>query len=150
MDIDFVEQLIGILERSAMSELEYADDGGRVRLVRSGSLNAATAATLATPAQDAPPPVAAATAPPDTTRTVSAPLSGMFYAAPAPGQPPFVAVGDLVEAGQQLAIIEAMKMLNAIEAEHKGRIVRIAATEGASVEAGAPLFVIEPAGDGDD
>ncbi|BDB24077.1 acetyl-CoA carboxylase biotin carboxyl carrier protein [Cupriavidus sp. P-10] len=150
IDIDFIEQLIGILERSALSGLEYAEDSGRVRLVRSGAPEADATATLATPVQDAPAPVAAAIAPQDRTQTVSAPLSGMFYGAPAPGQPAFVAVGDLVEAGQQLAIIEAMKMLNTVEADHKGRVVRIVATDGASVEAGAPLFVIEPAGDDHD
>ncbi|AGW94094.1 MULTISPECIES: acetyl-CoA carboxylase biotin carboxyl carrier protein [Cupriavidus] len=152
MDIDFVEQLIGILERSTLSELEYAEDGGRIRLVRSSNQGTAgTSPALATPVQEAP--AQALTASPiqvePKARTVSAPLAGLFYCAPAPGQPPFVAVGDLVEEGQQLAIIEAMKMLNAVEADLKGRVVRVAAADGAAVEAGAPLFAIEPAGDGD-
>ncbi|MFS8973480.1 acetyl-CoA carboxylase biotin carboxyl carrier protein [Cupriavidus necator] len=152
MDIAFVEQLIGILERSTLSEVEYAEDGGRIRLVRAGNRGAAdTASTLAAAVQDAP--AQTCTASPlqiePKERSVSAPLAGMFYCAPAPDQPPFVAVGDLVEEGQQLAIIEAMKMLNAVEADLKGRVVRVAALDGAAVEAGAPLFVIEPAGDGD-
>ncbi|WP_155301145.1 acetyl-CoA carboxylase biotin carboxyl carrier protein [Cupriavidus necator] len=152
MDIAFVEQLIGILERSRLSELKYAEDGGRVRLVRSGHPEiAGISPALATPMQDTSALAHAALpvqlAPKE--QTVSAPLAGMFYCAPAPGQPPFVAVGDLVEEGQQLAIIEAMKMLNAVEANLKGRVVRVAAADGAAVEAGAPLFAIEPAGDGD-
>ncbi|MFJ4291156.1 acetyl-CoA carboxylase biotin carboxyl carrier protein [Cupriavidus sp. NPDC089707] len=152
MDIDFVEQLIGILERSALSELEYAEDGGRVRLVRSGNQGTAgTSPAFAAAVHEAPvqPRTTSAVQGEPKERTVSAPLAGMFYCAPAPGQPPFVAVGDLVEAGQQLAIIEAMKMLNAVEADLKGRVVRVAAADGAAVEAGAPLFAIEPAGDSD-
>ncbi|MGY2487278.1 acetyl-CoA carboxylase biotin carboxyl carrier protein [Cupriavidus sp. CP313] len=152
MNIAFVEQLIGILERSTLSELEYGEDGGRVRLVRlANRATAGTASALSPPVPEAPAPAGPASAiePGPTERTVSAPLAGMFHCAPAPGQPPFVTIGDLVEEGQQLAIIEAMKMLNAVEADLKGRVVHVAAQDGAAVEAGAPLFVIEPAGDGD-
>ncbi|MCY1303710.1 Biotin carboxyl carrier protein of acetyl-CoA carboxylase [compost metagenome] len=68
---------------------------------------------------------------------------GIFYRAPSPDKPPFVAVGDRVEVGQTLAILEAMKMLNPIEADRTGRIVEVLPEDGTSVDFGAPLFKIE-------
>ncbi|MDR7597108.1 MAG: acetyl-CoA carboxylase biotin carboxyl carrier protein, partial [Armatimonadota bacterium] len=77
---------------------------------------------------------------------VTAPMVGTFYRAPGPDQPPFVQEGDRVEAGQTLCIIEAMKMFNEIPAEVSGRVVRVLAENGAPVEYGQPLFLIDPQG----
>lgn len=83
-------------------------------------------------------------APPGAVHAVRAPLVGTFYCAPEPGSAPFVKVGDVVTGGQQLAIIEAMKLMNAIEADCDGRIVEILVADGSSVEFDQPLVLIDP------
>ncbi|WP_263366217.1 acetyl-CoA carboxylase biotin carboxyl carrier protein [Edaphobacter bradus] len=75
---------------------------------------------------------------------VKSPIVGTFYESPAPGAPPFVQVGDQVEVGQVLCIVEAMKLMNEIEADVAGEIVKRIATSGQPVEYGAPLFAIKP------
>ncbi|WP_163506997.1 acetyl-CoA carboxylase biotin carboxyl carrier protein [Fodinicola acaciae] len=82
---------------------------------------------------------------PDGAESICAPTVGTFYRAPEPGAEPFVREGDRVEAGQQVAILEAMKLMNPIEAEATGRVVRVLVPDGESVEYGQPLFVIAPA-----
>jgi acetyl-CoA carboxylase biotin carboxyl carrier protein len=79
-----------------------------------------------------------------TTFVITAPLVGTFYRAPAPGARPFVEVGDEVQAGQQVAIVEAMKLMNAVEADRPGRVVEVLVQEPAPVEYGEPLFVLTP------
>ncbi len=79
----------------------------------------------------------------DNTITIVAPMVGTFYRAPSPDAAPYVSVGDLVDVGQPLCIIEAMKLMNEIECEVKGRILRILAENAQPVEYGQPLFVIE-------
>jgi acetyl-CoA carboxylase biotin carboxyl carrier protein len=93
------------------------------------------------------PPPAAAPAPPATEEglhTVKSPIVGTFYEAPSPGSPPFVKVGDQVEAGQVLCIVEAMKLMNEIESDVAGEIVKKFATTGQPVEYGQALFAIRP------
>ncbi|MCS7201582.1 MAG: acetyl-CoA carboxylase biotin carboxyl carrier protein [Dictyoglomus sp.] len=75
---------------------------------------------------------------------ISAPLVGVFYRAPAPGAPPFVNEGDLVEVGQTLCIIEAMKLMNEIKSDIRGRVKKILVENGQAVEYGQKLFIIEP------
>ncbi|GAA4638787.1 acetyl-CoA carboxylase biotin carboxyl carrier protein [Actinoallomurus vinaceus] len=75
---------------------------------------------------------------------ICAPTVGTFYRSPEPGSPPFVTEGDLVEAGQQVAILEAMKLMNPIEADRPGRITKIIVADGDPVEYGQPLFLISP------
>jgi acetyl-CoA carboxylase biotin carboxyl carrier protein len=110
----------------------------------------------APPAVAAPPtaaaaPPASAEDPPSETRleaekgtTITAPLVGTFYRGPEPGAPAFVEVGDPVEPGQRIAIIEAMKLMNGITAEQPGRIVDVLVADGDSIEYGQTLFVVEP------
>ncbi|GAA3845453.1 acetyl-CoA carboxylase biotin carboxyl carrier protein [Sphaerisporangium flaviroseum] len=76
---------------------------------------------------------------------LTAPMVGTFYRAQEPGAPPFVEVGDLVEVGQQVGIIEAMKLMNAVQAEHRGRVSEIVATDGAPVQYEEPLLALVPA-----
>jgi acetyl-CoA carboxylase biotin carboxyl carrier protein len=78
---------------------------------------------------------------------IVAPLVGTFYRSPEPDAAPFVAEGDLVEAGQQVAIVEAMKILNAVQAERAGRVAKILVDNGEMVEFGQPLIALEPADD---
>ena len=90
------------------------------------------------------PPVPAAPAPEEGLQPVKSPIVGTFYEAPSPGAPPFVKVGDTVEVGQVLCIVEAMKLLNEIESDAAGEIVKKLATNGQPIEYGQELFVIRP------
>ena len=90
---------------------------------------------------------ASATEDPDETEglhSISSPMVGMFYRAPNPDSPPFVEEGDVVSVGQTICIIEAMKIMNEIEADAKGRVVRVLVENGNPVEYNTPLFLIEP------
>lgn len=111
-----------------------------------------TAATMAIPAPAAPvataPVAPVAPAAPDTRHAVAAPLVGTFYRAGEPGARPFVEVGDVVQPGQQVAIVEAMKLMNAVEADQAGRVAEILVADGESVEYAQPLILLEPL-DGD-
>ncbi len=80
-----------------------------------------------------------------TERYVTAQMVGVFYHAPSPGADPFVAVGDVIEAGQQVGIVEAMKLMIAVEADVAGRVVEVLVPDGATVEYGEKLFAVEPA-----
>jgi len=141
VDQTFIEGLLDLFERSALAELEYSEGDSRIRLVKhpSGSLPGARppARPMRTSSPQAP-----RTA---TQHVIRAGLAGLFFRRPAPAQPPFVAVGDVVEEGQKLGILEAMKTLNPIEADRAGRIAEIKPEDGALVEPGAPLFVLVPA-----
>jgi acetyl-CoA carboxylase biotin carboxyl carrier protein len=148
MDIRKVKKLIELLEESDLAEIEITEGDDSVRISRHSAHSAPAAA--ATPFAAAPavaPPGGAAPAeaapPPPTGTTVTAPMVGTFYPAPAPGAKPFVQVGSEVQVGDVLCIIEAMKMMNQIESEHAGRIVSILAENGDPVEFGQPLFIIE-------
>ena len=90
------------------------------------------------------PPAAAAPAPEEGLHMVKSPIVGTFYEAPSPGAPPFVKVGDTVELGQVLCIVEAMKLLNEIESDVAGEIVKKLAANGQPIEYGQELFVVRP------
>jgi len=152
VDEEFIARLIALVERANIAELELAQGGARVRIVKlpGGTAAAHREAEAGRPID---PPSAAGGmpeargGPPEPRRhVVRAGFPGIFFRAPAPGQPPFVAVGDRVEEGRQLAILEAMKTMNPLEADRAGHIAEILAGDGAAVEAGAPLFVIEADG----
>lgn len=150
MKLEFIERLIDIAERNQLSELEYSDADNRVRFRLAGAGAAGARAV-----HPAPPPQqtlsvadVAAQAPARTAadaagHTIASPLVGIFYRAQAPDKPPFVALGDRIEEGQTLAIVEAMKMLNPIEADRNGRLLAIIPEDGAAVDFGSPLFIIE-------
>ena len=99
------------------------------------------AGTVPTPVA---PPASAQPTPEEGLHTVKSPIVGTFYEAPSPGAPPFVKVGDAVELGQVLCIVEAMKLLNEIESDIAGEIVKKLATNGQPIEYGQELFVIRP------
>lgn len=151
MEIEFVDRLIDLLERSHLSELEYAEKGNRLRLVKAHSGGAAShsarpsEAGFAHSSEATPEPATPASVPNELQcHTITSPLAGVFYRAPATNQPEFVQVGDFVEEGQTLAIVEAMKILNSIDADKTGRLAEILVANGTEVEAGKALFVIEP------
>ena len=150
MDIRKVKKLIELLEDSGVAEIEIHEGEESVRISRY-SANAAPAVAAApapvVAAAPAPAPAAVeAEAPADDVpagHQVKSPMVGTFYRAPSPGAKPFVDVGQQVSAGDTLCIIEAMKMLNQIEADKSGKIVAILVENGQPVEYEQPLFIIE-------
>ncbi|MGH8494945.1 MAG: acetyl-CoA carboxylase biotin carboxyl carrier protein [Gammaproteobacteria bacterium] len=149
MDIRKVKKLIELLEESGIAEIEITEGEESVRISRYGQAPAAVmaqqpAAPAAGEIPAAQPPQAAPAAEevPDG-HTVRAPMVGTLYLAPTPGAPPFVEIGSEVKAGDTLCIIEAMKMMNQIEADDAGRVKAILAGNGEPVEFDQPLFVIE-------
>ncbi|AJW44389.1 MULTISPECIES: acetyl-CoA carboxylase biotin carboxyl carrier protein [Ralstonia] len=154
MDLRKLKTLIDLVAESGISELEVTEGEGKVRIVKS-----APQQVVAAPMQYAPMP--AAPAAPAVTATpapaagaeastpalpaghiVTSPMVGTFYRSPSPGAAEFVKVGDTVKEGQTLCIIEAMKLLNEIEADKAGVIKEILIENGQAVEYGQPLFVI--------
>ncbi|MEV4702097.1 acetyl-CoA carboxylase biotin carboxyl carrier protein [Actinoplanes sp. NPDC049316] len=119
----------------AIVEMEWTEAGG------AGSAPAPAAAAVAT----APP---AELAPPAGVTYVRSPMIGTFYHAPGPGEPPFVRAGDVVEPGTQVGILEAMKLMNAIESDVAGRVVEVLVEDGTPVEYDQPLLALAPADEG--
>ena len=152
MDLRKLKTLIDLVSDSNVSELEITEAEGKVRIVKSAPTPVAVAASTAAPVAVAPmpaavaPPVAAAVAAePEavTGHTVKSPMVGTFYRSSSPGSKAFVEIGSQVKEGETICIIEAMKILNEIEADKTGTISQILAQNGQAVEYGAPLFVIE-------
>lgn len=142
MDLDFVQKLIEFVSRSPIAELEIERDGVRIRMSRQ-----AAPAQSASQAQPSPQPgPAAGTAPPFARHSIRAPLTGVFYRSGTEGEPPLVAVGDVVSEGQKIGVLEAMKTFNVVESDRAGRIVQIAFDDHAAVQSGDVLFVLEDLG----
>ena len=146
MDIRKVKKLIELLEESNINELEITEGEDSVRISR----GVPAAAYAAQPIMAAPmvaAPLAAPTAvaisnEPIAGHTINSPMVGSFYASPAPGSPAFVSVGQAVSPGDVLCIIEAMKMMNQIEADKAGVIGSILVEDGEPIEFDQPLFTI--------
>ena len=149
MDIRKVKKLIELLEESGVAEIEITEGEESVRISRYSQSPAAApvpvhyaAPPLATPAT-APATQAAAPAPVESTgHKVLSPMVGTFYRSPSPEAEPFVKVGDTINVGDTLCIIEAMKMMNQIEADVAGKVLAIEAESGEPIEFGQVLFVI--------
>jgi acetyl-CoA carboxylase biotin carboxyl carrier protein len=155
MDIRKIKKLIELLEESGIAEIEIKEGEEAVRISRMpagavthapvaqvAAMPAATAAAVA-PAGALPAAENAALKPKPNEHVITAPMVGTFYASPSPGAKAFVEIGDEIKVGQVLCIIEAMKMMNQIEADKAGRIASIMARNGDPVEFGQPLFVVE-------
>lgn len=150
MDIRKVKKLIELLEESNLAELEITEGEDSVRISRHSAAPPAPApAPAAAPApvaQPSPPASQAAADKPsdaDSSKLMRAPMVGTFYASPSPGAKAFVEVGQSVQAGQTLCIIEAMKMMNQIESDRSGVIREILVENEQPVEYDQPLFVID-------
>ena len=154
MDIRKIKKLIELLEESGIAEIEIKEGEEAVRISRMPTGNALVhalphfalpqmAAALPAEVPVAAAPAAEAAKARSNEHVVTAPMVGTFYAAPTPGAKSFVEIGDEVKVGEVLCIIEAMKMMNQIEADRAGRITSIMARNGDPVEYGQPLFVIE-------
>ncbi len=153
MDLRKLKTLIDLISESNVSELEITEAEGKVRIVKSGTTvvqqymaaapvpAAAAPAAAATAAPELPAPVAAAEEPAG--HQVKSPMVGTFYRASSPGAKSFVEVGNVVQEGDTICIIEAMKILNEIEADKSGTVTRVLCENGQAVEYGQPLVVIE-------
>jgi len=153
MDIKDIEHIVKILKQNEVTEFELEQDGTRIRLSRttSGGYTAAAGGNLDVVPAVHVSPVAATDAGAGlrqedlgTFVKVESPIVGTFYRRPAPDAAPFVKEGDMVSKGDKLCIIEAMKLMNEIEASTSGRVVKILGIEGQVVEFGEALFLIDP------
>lgn len=150
MDLRKLKTLIDLVSESNVSELEITEAEGKVRIVKSSGaapmlmqqpavamVPAPVAAPVAGPAIDAAPPAE------PQGHAVKSPMVGTFYRSSSPGAKPFVELGSVVKEGETICIIEAMKILNEIEADKSGTITKILSENGQAVEYGQPLFIIE-------
>jgi acetyl-CoA carboxylase biotin carboxyl carrier protein len=148
MDLRKLKTLIELVESSGIGELEVQEGEERVRITRAATTGAATAPTTTVYPVGAP--IAASAPAPETPAPpiepeghfVKSPMVGTFYRAASPGAKPFVEVGDTVQVGDTLCIIEAMKLMNEIEADKAGVVKQVLAENGQPVEYGQPLIVI--------
>lgn len=150
MDLRKLKTLIDLVSESNVTELEITEAEGKVRIVKGGGVAvvqqyAAPAATFtsAVPAPSAAVVAAPAPEPVAAGHAVKSPMVGTFYRSSSPGAKAYVEVGDSVKAGETVCIIEAMKILNEIEADKSGTVTQILCENGQAVEYGQPLFVIE-------
>jgi acetyl-CoA carboxylase biotin carboxyl carrier protein len=148
--------MVDFLKANGIAEFELESTDMKVRIKFAGSAGASAAdlalahqlvAASGAPAASAPPTAPAAAPEPEPEEKlheVKSPIVGTFYESPSPGSPPFVKPGDQVEIGQVICIVEAMKLMNEIESDVAGEVVRRIAASGGPVEYGQPLFAIRP------
>lgn len=161
MDIKEIQELIRFVAKSGVNEVELERDGFKLSIKANAPAPVAQVVAAPMPMQvAAPAPVAAAPAPAAPAAasaapaaasnesnylTITSPMIGTFYRTPGPDKDAFVNVGDLVEPGKVVCIVEAMKLFNEIESEVKGRIVKVLVDNASPVEYGQPLFLVDPA-----
>lgn len=151
MDLRKLKTLIDLVSESGVAELEITEGEDRVRIVNRNGAAPVQVHQPVTVAQPMPVPVPAPevasapapTAPQQTGTPLTSPMVGTFYRAPSPGADPFVKVGDTVKKGQVVCIIEAMKLLNEVEADMDGTVKEVCVENGQPVEFGQSLFIIE-------
>ena len=157
MDLNLIKKLVKIVDTSGITDLEIEEDGLRVKVAKKNRNSHDTAQqqtvvqteTFNTAAQN---PIAAEEIPaakeieevPAHTHEINSPIVGTFYRAPAPDADSYVQIGDMVSAGQVLCIIEAMKLMNEIESDISGKLIKVLVENGKPVEYNQPLFLIEP------
>jgi acetyl-CoA carboxylase biotin carboxyl carrier protein len=157
MDLNYVRKLVKLLSESAVDEIEIEEEGKKIRVAKNP--HAAPVYTAPYPPQAAPPPgpgtslpqasfpeAGVQPAPPVTTtpfHEIKSPIVGTFYRSPAPDAAPFIQVGSVIRPGAVLCIIEAMKLMNEIEADVAGKIVKIMVENGQPVEYDQTLFLVE-------
>ena len=139
-----IDRLAGLLDRSDLTELEVEAGGTGLVLRKPIAIASTAAVATAVPVAEASPAAASPEAPPPTRPAITAPLTGIFYASPAPGSAPYVHVGGEVAVGQVIGLIEAMKLFNEIKSDLAGRVVKVVAENGALVKAKQPLIEVDP------
>ena len=147
MDLRKLKTLIDLVSESNVSELEITEAEGKVRIVKSGGAPMVMQQAAMVPAAQIAAPLAAAPAVAEAAapagHAVKSPMVGTFYRSASPGAKAYVEVGSQVKEGETICIIEAMKILNEIEADKSGTVTRILCENGQAVEYGQPLFMIE-------
>lgn len=147
IDIETLKEYIKVLEESSLAEIEISDEEDSIRLAKPCAeppvVTVSSGAPAAAPVQTAAPAAAVNAAPASSGNSIKSPMVGVFYAAPAPEMPPFVKVGDTVQKGDVVCIIEAMKIMNEITADQSGTIEEILVGNGDVVEFDQPLFRIK-------
>ena len=151
MDLRKLKTLIDLVSDSNVSELEITEAEGKVRIVKSSpqpapvAMHAVQQAVAPVPVAVAAPVAEVAPAEPEAPvgHTVKSPMVGTFYRSSSPGAASFVEIGSVVKEGDTLCIIEAMKILNEIEADKSGKVAKILCENGQAVEYGQPMFIIE-------
>jgi acetyl-CoA carboxylase biotin carboxyl carrier protein len=151
MDLRKLKTLIDLVSESNISELEITEADGKVRIVKSDGAVAVPMTMMPAPAPVAPAPAPAVAAAPvaapapavETGHIVKSPMVGTFYRASGPNAKAFAEVGQQIKEGEPICIIEAMKIMNEIDADKSGTITKILVENGQPVEFGQPLFVIE-------
>ena len=144
MDLQQIKAFIDAMAASDLSEMEFSQDGWTLRLVRRPASSApapSAGAPAVVPAEATPPREKAVV--PAASEVLTAPLFGVVHLQQRPGDPPFVGVGQMVQAGQTLCVIEAMKVFNEVRAEHDATVAAVLVASGQEVEAGQPLFRFE-------
>jgi acetyl-CoA carboxylase biotin carboxyl carrier protein len=157
MDISYIKKIIKLVENSHIDELELEEEGAKIRVARNRHSNNSVPAGNPMPA--VPPPIQAplsvvhqaeqanpvqSSAPPESKHhEIRSPIVGTFYRAPAPDAEPYIEVGQSIKVGTVLCIVEAMKLMNEIESDVEGKIVKILAENGKPVEYNQALFLVE-------
>ncbi len=145
--IDDIKELVKLVEEADINELDVEIDGAKVKIKKGNTGIAAAQATAEKPEDKEDKTSTSAQEEeeklPDNIVTITAPMVGTFYRAPSPGAEAFVETGQIVEPGQELCIIEAMKLMNTIECDFRGRVLRIMVENAQPVEYGQPMFLME-------
>jgi acetyl-CoA carboxylase biotin carboxyl carrier protein len=148
MNLKEIKAIVQLMNENDLTEVELEREGVKLKLKRgSGEVYDIPPRPLPEyrpPAPSSPPVAAPAEAPTGNMKVIASPMVGTFYRAPSPESPPFVEVGQSVEVGQVVCIVEAMKLMNEIKSEVRGKVVRIAVENAEPVEFGQTLFEIEP------
>jgi acetyl-CoA carboxylase biotin carboxyl carrier protein len=147
MDLRKLKKLIDLVQESGIAELEITEGEEKVRIVKGGAISVSSAAAMPAPPPEARPAAPAAAAPVEPPPApegpvVKAPMVGTFYRSPSPDAKPFVELGHAVKEGDTICIIEAMKLMNEIEADASGVVKAILVENGQPVEYGQPLFIL--------
>ena len=161
MDLSYIEKIIKLISESDVHEIEIQEEGNKIRVTKSN--NVAQSYQFAAPGPVIPGPHAVQTPPgsiivppvpspdvsaaahPTSQHEIKSPIVGTFYRSPAPDAAPFIQVGSLIEVGTVLCIVEAMKLMNEIESDVAGTVVKILVENGQPVEYDQALFLVEPA-----
>lgn len=157
MDLNLIKKLVKIVDTSGVTDLEIEEDGLRIRVakkINNNLVNSQPHMIVQTESVETPTPPAAGAEgktpaekseePTDNFHDINSPIVGTFYRAPAPDADPYVQVGDSVSPGTVLCVVEAMKLMNEIESDVSGKVVKILVENGKPVEYNQPLFFIEP------
>ena len=157
MDLNLIKKLVKIVDTSGVTDLEIEEDGLRIRVakkIKNNLVSSQPHMIVQTESVETPTPPAAGAEgktpaekseePTDNFHDINSPIVGTFYRAPAPDADPYVQVGDSVSPGTVLCVVEAMKLMNEIESDVSGKVVKILVENGKPVEYNQPLFFIEP------